>query len=157
MRKAVLQDMGHRGNVAAATLKDELDELSKLAANASSTSSRSTHISLFRRPLVMAKDAETLNRAILSVIEITQLPDERSENELSQAQASNPVTAYEGSGPLSLAQDLSTAMQNSPWMASALPGNRNLAPPDELYPGNFGTAGGRFDVDVVGSDWLDFV
>ncbi len=70
LAKGILQEMGDKGNLPVAALKDELHDICELAATAcASNTNLGISFQQFARPLSVISDAETLNNAILIVLE----------------------------------------------------------------------------------------
>ncbi|KAI1627906.1 hypothetical protein EDD37DRAFT_281792 [Exophiala viscosa] len=134
----VLQDMASRGNIPAEALKDTLTDICELAAGYSST-----HRNRYGRLLTVVKDAETLNRAILNVIDIPQPAIERPED--SAGEIVPPVA------------ELPTASQSTIPSVQLVPAPGRMEPSASFCIDDFDAVANTFDFDTVDLDWLDFV
>lgn len=154
----VLQDMKSRGNVPAAALKDEFARVCRLAIGYSLTSTP-TYAELFHSQLTVVKDAETLNDAILNVIELPQVTAERAGDSA-------------GGGHEPLVPELATGFQR------ALPPSQPGEAPSfvisdqvpttfedtqlpsasaDFYNDQFDLVGDPFDLNMTELDWLDLL
>ncbi|KAK5028931.1 hypothetical protein LTS07_006312 [Exophiala sideris] len=138
----ILQDMASRGNIPAGALNDELARICELASGYSS-SHGTCYGRLYARQLTVVKDAETLNNAILNVVDIPPAAPEWPENNAGEGEPFIPEFPVGGQCSIPPVQP-GEALHHKEASAS-------------LFTDDFDAVGDPFDFNMVDLDWLDFV
>ena len=155
--KVVLQDMSRKGNIAAALLKSELDDICTLLSSLSPSIRRSDHQpSLIRKPIAMVHDGQYLNDAILDVIGIQPATMESScDPSLARASGSDFSPADQRQQP-DTQKDL-TVRQAPSWQPAILPTSNSTPHSNEMNIDYIDAAENPFTFDMADLHWLDSV
>ena len=155
--KVVLQDMSSKGNIPAALLRSELDDICTLTSSPSHTLRRSDQRpSILHNTVAMVQDGQHLNDAILHVVELrSTLQDSNSDPNLGRERASD-IPLDTPRQQLEIQKDL--IMSQSPsWRPGQFTSSNSMSHSDELNIDHVNTVDNPFTFDMADLQWLDSV